>query len=431
MKKTPLETLNTRQIALPNKWAAKIVRVLLKLMQFRKDVAYQYAFDVGAMKGKPIILLADHATKDAYKYVLHGCTFCDPNVVIGYQNVFIKGLFKLLLKGGIIPKKLYQADQKSVAEMLKVIKMGGSLCLFPEGIQSTSGSTQPIFSATAKFLKKAGIHVVLCKSYGSYLVKPRYKKTENKGHQEYHYEILFTPRELTELSVEQIYDKLLERFTYNDFTWNRVARHKYIGGKGEPLAKGIDSILYRCPKCGKEFTLKTEGEKIICTNCNNTVVLNEYYDLLPYTDTDYLPYSSVDEWFKAQRKLVKEEVKAPFRYSYECEVYDLHTEKLTFQPFYPCGEGVITITNEYIHYKGTHHGEEMDKRFDVHGIPSFIFTPNQDNDFYYENVYYSFRPKTNREKVVKYMLLVEESHRLVDPSWDRISRDVYDEEDMR
>ena len=83
MKKTPLETLNTRQIALPNKWAAKIVRVLLKLMQFRKDVAYQYAFDVGEMKGKPIILLAAHATKDAYKYVLHGCTFCDPNVVIG------------------------------------------------------------------------------------------------------------------------------------------------------------------------------------------------------------------------------------------------------------------------------------------------------------------------------------------------------------
>ena len=73
----------------------------------------------------------------------------------------------------------------------------------------------------------------------------------------------------------------------------------------------------------------------------------------------------------------------------------------------------------------------MDKRFDVHGIPSFIFTPNQDNDFYYENVYYSFRPKTDREKVVKYMLLVEESHRLVDPSWDRISRDVYDKENVR
>ncbi len=426
MGKTPAEILDSRKIDLPNKRAVKIIRCLLKILQPKEKAIYKYHFDGKEMQDKQIILLADHATKPAFKYVLHGYPFIAPNVVMGYQNVFVKGLFKLLLKGGIIAKKLYQPDHKTVAEMLKVLKLGGSLCIFPEGIQSSSGSSHPIFSGTAKLIKKAGIPVVLCKSYGAYLVRPRYKKTENKGMQEFHYEILFTEEELKQLTVEEIYDKLLQRFTYNDFEWNKTARNKYEGKNKEPLAKGIESILYRCPKCGSEFALKTEGEDIICEACGNTVTLNEYYDLTPKTENDYLPYTSIDQWFKSQRKEVQKEVKEKFCYQYECELYGLHTEKLSFKPFYACGEGVVTITNEYIRYKGTKNNQEINKYFDIKGVPSFVFTPNQDNDLYYENVYYSFRPKTDRLKVIKYMLLVEESHRLVDETWDKISKDAYE-----
>ncbi len=426
MGKTPLELVNNRKIKLPKKSATKLLRFLLKFMGVKKGVTYKYSFDKKQMKNKQVILLADHATKSAYKYVMYGYPFVQPNIVVGYQNIFLKHLFKPLLNAGIIPKKLYQADQKALADMLKVLKLGGSLCIFPEGIQSISGSTHPIFTGTAKLLKKAGVTVVLCKSYGSYLVKPRYKKTENKGHQEFHYQILFTEQELKTLSVEEIYDKLLKEFKYNDFEWNKTAKNAYVGDKNEPLAKGIEGVLYRCPKCGSEFTLKTQGEDIICERCGNAVTLNQYYELTPKTDKDYLPYSSIDEWFKHQRKLVGEEVKSPFRYEYECEFYDLHTEKLNAQPFYRCGEGVVTITNEFLKYKGTRHGEKVDLTFEIKGMPSYVFVPNQDNDFYYDNIYYSFRPKKDKLKVVKYMLLVEEAHRLKDGGWDKVSRDAYE-----
>ena len=59
-----------------------------------------------------------------------------------------------------IPKLLYQPDTSCTRKMLKVIKSGGSLALFPEGIQSISGSTHPINPATCKFIKKAGLPVV-------------------------------------------------------------------------------------------------------------------------------------------------------------------------------------------------------------------------------------------------------------------------------
>ncbi len=425
MKRTPLEIVNNREISLPKKGYSRLLYFILKIMQSKSDVSYKYSFDTEKMKGKQVILLADHATKNAYKYVLYGYPFVKPNVVIGYQNIFVKGLFKLLLNGGIIPKKLYQADQKSVADMLRVLSMGGSLCIFPEGIQSSSGSTHPIFTGTAKLLKKAGVPVVLCKSFGAYMVRPRYKREDNSGHQEFHYEILFSEKDLQELSVEEIYQKLLERFRYNDFEWNKTARCKYNGKKGEPLAKGIETILYRCPKCGSEFTLKTEGEEIICEKCSNTVVMNESYDISPKTEGDYLPYSSIDEWYKDQRKAVQEEIKNPFCYEYECEAVDLHTDKICSEPFYKCGDGVITLTNEYIKYKGTRHGEEVDLTFDVKGIPSYIFTPGKENDFYYNNFYYCFRPKQNKNMVVKYMLLIEEANRLTNEAWDKVNKDAY------
>ncbi len=426
MKKTPLEMLSCREIKSPSKLYSIIFRFLLKLMQGRADVSYHYSFDKKEMQGKQVIILADHATVNAYKYVLYGYPFANPNVVIGYQNIFVKGLFQFLLRGGIIPKKLFQSELKSALEMLSVLKNGGSLCVFPEGIQSASGSTHPIFTGTAKLLKRAGVTVVLCKSYGAYLVRPRYKKEENKGHQEFHYEILFTEEELKTLSVSEIDAKLLERFKYNDFEWNKVVRNKYAGRKNQPLAKGIDALLYHCPKCNSEFKIKTKGEEIVCEHCGNTVILNEYYDLIPKTDKDYMPYASTDEWFKRQRKLVADEVQEHFCYQYECEVYDIHTDKLQSSPYYACGEGVVTLTNDTVRYVGTRHNQEVDLTFEVKNIPSFVFTPNQDNDFYYNETYYSFRPKTDRLKVVKYMLLVEESHRLKDEAWDKISREVYD-----
>ncbi len=424
MKKTPLTILNERQISLPKKRAARLMRLLLRVLCRGADVSYHYDFDAEKMKGKQVILLSDHATRDAYKYVLRGYPFIDPNVVIGYQNIFIKGLFGLLLRGGIIPKKLYQADPKSIMDMLKVLHMGGSLCIFPEGIQSTAGGNHPIFSGTAGLLKKAEVPVVLCKSYGAYLVKPRYKKSENRGHQEFHYEILFTAEEIKVLSVEEINERLLARFRYNDFLWNKSARYRYTNKK-EPLAAGIEGILYRCPRCGAEFTIKTEGEHILCTACGNTVLLNEYYDLIPRGEGDLLPYTSVYEWFLDQRAAAKREAEAGFLYEYECEMYDVHSDKLSFSPYYPCGEGKATITEKTVSYRGTRHGEEVDFVFDIKAMPSFIFTPNQDNDFYYDNIYYSLRPKSDRLRVVKYMLLVEEAHRLLDDGWDKISREAY------
>jgi hypothetical protein len=94
----------------------------------------------------------------------------DLNIVAGYQNFFSsKTNYFGMTQMNAIPKLLYQPDTSCTRKMLKVIKSGGSLALFPEGIQSISGSTHPINPATCKFIKKAGVLVILANSQGSYL----------------------------------------------------------------------------------------------------------------------------------------------------------------------------------------------------------------------------------------------------------------------
>ena len=149
--------------------------------------------------------------------------------------------------------------------MLRVLKRNGAIGLFPEGIQSTSGSTHPINPATAQFIKRSKANIVVCTTNGAYLATNRYSSDRKKGYIGVNYSLLFTPEMLEQLSEQQIYEQLLQKISYNDFAFNKVARNKYVGKK--PNAYGIDKILYKCPDCRAEHTLCVENDTVVCKNC--------------------------------------------------------------------------------------------------------------------------------------------------------------------
>ena len=419
-----LEIIANREVKLPKTGAMIFFRVLLFIKSLIAHPKYYYHFNKKEMKGRQVVLLSDHASRDTFYYTISGYNFVNPNVVIGYQNIFKRGLFKPFLDSGVIIKNLYEADLKAIKQMFDVVKMGGSLCLFPEGIQSTSGSTHPMNPSTIKFLKKLDIDVVLCKSFGTYLSRPRYSSSTRKGPIEIHYELLFTKNELKEKSVDDLYDKYLERFKYNDFKWNEIHHYRYKGK--ESNACGITKIIYYCPKCGSEFTLEEKGNHIKCSRCGNEVIIDDYYDIIKVDDA-LMPYKDIDEWYKAQRKLVQEEVKdEAFEVKYDVYSIDLYYDRLRKNQYYIDGEGIIIINKEGIRFNGTKKGEKVDILFELSNTPSFTFTPGKENDIYYHGQYYSFRPKNNNLKVVKYMLYVEEMHNMIDEAWNKVSRDVYD-----
>ncbi|MBO7375966.1 MAG: hypothetical protein J6V01_02580 [Clostridia bacterium] len=416
-KKTPGEIIESYEPALPTKTAAFAMRRLIGAATFGSGVKYEYLFDKKGMKGRQVLILADHASTDSYLYVLRGYPFVEPNVVIGYQNIFIRGIFGLFLKCGIIPKKLYEPDLRPVISMLRIVRAGGSLLLFPEGIQSMDGSTQPINPATAEFVKRCGIDVVLCKSHGAYLNHPRFDPVGRKGRLRFTYELLFTADELKELDAADIGRCLTDRFRYNDFAENRRIGSVYRGRHKN--AYGLEKILFICPFCKKRFSLKVEKDRVVC-ECGAGVRVGTDYSLIP-DDGLKLPFEGLDGWFAYERDQVRKDVSEPgFALSYPARLCRLNTSgrggEVTLT-----GEGRVTLKRGSFLFEGTENGAPVSYDMRTDRIPSAPFVSGRGNEFFYKGEYFRFIPKDRPGLPVYCLLAVEELHDLDDPKW-RLAR---------
>ena len=397
MGKDKTDNIKNMEIKSPNSVAYWI---LSRLTDIRFKPEYVYHFDED-MAGKQVIVIADHAAWDSFYYVMAGYRFNKLNPVVGYHHIFKRFMYTFLTKVmHSIPKKNFQQDMVSMKLMLKAVKNGRSLLIFPEGTQSKSGSNVSITPSTAGFLKKLGIPVVLCKSYGSYLARPLWKGKTFKGHQEFHYEMLFTPDQLKALDKDAIYEKMLDIFKYNDFKWNEEKGYEYRHEGGNAL--GLEKILYTCPKCHGKFTLVSTANEIKCS-CGMTAHLDSKFKLTG------VEFDNIDSWYKAQRKDVQ-------KASFEATFYVLNQEKLRYDYF---DEGQVVIDSTGISFN--------DMFFDIKKIPSLLATPGECNILYYDNRVFKIVPKGDKNIVIRNMILVEEYYAKQDPLWAKVLEDTYND----
>ena len=421
-KKTPGEIVSEYVPKKPKPLYAFLVRALIAISTVGKKAKFTYHFNKKEMRHKQVIILADHSSTDNYLYAIKGYPFVSPNVVIGYHNIFVKGLFRILLGAGVIPKRLYTPDMSTAISILRLIKHGASVMIFPEGIQSMAGSTQPINPATAALLKKCTVPVVLCKSYGAYLNRPRFDGEYRHGPMEFSYELLFSKKDLGEKSADEIYDILIDRFRYDDFLWN--SKKKYVYKGKHQNAFGLDRILFVCPRCGKHFSLRIENDDIVCV-CGNRIKVDGSYSLIPYEGSS-LAFERIDEWFQWQREVVRREVEKPgFSFSYEAEYQTIDTQTIGNDNCVSLGEGRITIDAEHFVYDGTNEGERFVLDIPIIAIPSAPFVSGHANEFFHNNDYYRFIPKETPALSVKILLMIEELHNLSDDIWRKACSDVY------
>ena len=230
-KKNLKEKLIGRKIKKPNAFLMTISMWVLGILNKLYKVKFSYDYAPGSLGDHPTILLSSHASRLEFVYTLYGFGRKDVNMVCGYQNILKKGIYPLFIGLGVISKYLYQPDIICVKQMLRVLKRNGTIGLFPEGIQSTSGSTHPINPATAQFIKCSKANVVVATSKGAYLATNRYSSDRKKGYIGIEYSLLFTPEMLKTLSEEEIYSMILQKISYNDFAFNKIARNKYVGKK--------------------------------------------------------------------------------------------------------------------------------------------------------------------------------------------------------
>lgn len=425
MKKDLRTKLINRKIEKPNRFLMTLLMWALRLVNRHYGVKFTYDYDPDSIKDGPTILLSSHASRLEFIYTLYGFGRKDINVVCGYQNILQKGVYHLLLRLGVISKYLYQPDFMCVKNMLRVLRRGGAIGVFPEGIQSSSGSTHPINPATAQFIKRSRANVVVCTTQGAYLATNRYSSDRKKGYIGVNYQLLFTPSTLEDASEQQIYERMLQSIRYNDFEFNKTARHPYVGK--ESNAHGIDNILYKCPDCGSEQTLFVEQDSIKCRHCGLQIRVNEYYDLVAVR-ANRLP-EDIDSWYKWQRRCVSREIRDDgFEMSLQASLCTVRVDKLRRPPHDReiLSVGTARLTNRGLCFEGALNGQGVSHCFDAGALYSLTFSTKGYLEFYYNNDYYMIVPEQSGKGLIKWTLAAEEIHNLYDENWRAASADVYD-----
>ena len=192
---------------------------------------------------------------------------------------------------GSIPKTKVMSDLDTVKNIMKVKEAGGIVGIFPEGQNTWDGHTLPMYFSTAKLAKLLKVPVVTARISGAYLSKPRWSRARRRGRITIRYDLAFTPEQLRKASTQEIDARVLELLDHDDYEFNRVHRHKYIGPN---RAEYAEIALFTCPQCREFANLRSSGNLLGCRECGYTVRLGLYGFFTPVSGT--CRFDTIREW---------------------------------------------------------------------------------------------------------------------------------------
>ena len=365
-------------------------------LKYGRKIKVKWHKNVSRLK-RPAIVLCAHGSFIDFIYAAKTLRKERPYFVSARLYFYHKILGKLMKKVGCIPKSMFTSDFENAKTCLKVLSNNRVLVMMPEARLSTVGEFEGIQDATYKFIKKSGATVYTLRCDGDYLANPKWGDGARSGALvEVNLNELLTPEQAKELTCEEFKEKVDSALYYNEYEW--LATHPEISYKSKTLAEGLENILYRCPKCGKLFSMKTKEHEIYCESCDFKDTLNGRYEF-----DGGVPFANIKDWYDWQNGLVKKQILEDENFKLESKVELRHATKgkgFTQK----AGDGVCTLDRNGLTYKGTDNGEEIEKFFPMSQIYRLLFGAGEDFEIYEGKQIWYFVPEEKRSCVIWYVV---------------------------
>ncbi|MHB1484158.1 MAG: lysophospholipid acyltransferase family protein [Saccharofermentanales bacterium] len=335
---------------------------------------YHHRVDKSAMSGvkPPYLVIAGHSCWLDY-IITCVCMFPVRMNYVGAYNFFRNRVLKFLFTFmGVIPKFQFTNDITSIKRMKNCIDHGRAVALFPHGCLSNEGKPGgfAVFGI-AKLVKFLNVPVVAIKTDGGYLTRPRWTKRARRGILESQVSLILTVDEITKLSNEEIYHRMMHAIDYDDYKWQRK---RMITFRGKKAAEGVEFVLYKCPKCLNEYTLRSEGDRMFCQKCGNIVRMNKYLMFEPQ-NADTIFFDGIDKWFDFQKKCLEKEIEDPsFELAAKTELKYNEPGKFGYQHQ---GFGELRLSRTAIIYTGSIMGEPSKLILPMKNIPMIPFSAGE------------------------------------------------------
>lgn len=415
-KQTLQQKLAARKLKQPPALIYRILVIVLRLLfQKKLGITIKREVDLKEYKG-PYIVVSNHASRLDYLYAVMAFYPHTLNFVAGYNEFFRSHLAFIFRLMQVIPKKNFVPDLYTIRETSRILKSGGRVVLFPEGMSSISGANQPCAIGSGKFLKHFGLPVLMMKIEGGYLTSTKYCLDERPGRVDVTISEFLSPEQIKSMSADDIQAKLDEELYHDDYEWNK--REFVSFEAGGRVAHNLHTLLFWCPKCNKEFTMRGEGDTIRCSSCGNGAMMNDYYELIPFDDDCVIP-ETPSKWFDLQRRHIylavkdkafqlKERVRLGVLPKYEY-LKNQDTSVIV-------GEGELTLDHSGFSYSGTREGKPFSFHIEPKQLPTFGMCTDISRFYtFFENEFLEFFPES--QSVEKWFLAAEEIHRLAGGQW--------------
>lgn len=358
-------------------------------------------------KEGPFVVIANHAA--ALDFVnLIGATKRPMHFVISssfYQTIPVPGVMPRL---GLIPKQQFQTTLADLRTMKRVIDEGGILVIYPTGLMSDDGRPTPLPAGTCKFLKLLNTDVYMAKNIGTYFSMPKWRKGGMRGGKTYLdvYKLL-DGASLADTDVEEIRVKMEEALDFDAYAEQERYLVKYQNGNN---IEGLENVLYMCPHCGREFTVKTRDTSVIyCDACGFCERADEYQFLHKESEVgEEIRYPS--DWNARIRAILRERVQSgeDGELSAKVEIQTVAAGKSRFEA---AGEGVITLTKDLFRIEGKVGGEDVDVSIPTASFATLPYKPGKYIELQHGSAIYRCLPEDGR-LAVKFIDLLYVFHRL-------------------
>ena len=268
---------------------------LLVWLRHRHDYAWEPA---PPLEG-PYLVLPNHA--NAFDQFFVALSFQKRHMYfVASEHAFRQKLVGFILRRFLAPISRVKgsADASAVRSILRTLRRGVPVCLFPEGNRSWDGRSQPLHPATGKLLKLAKVPVITYRITGGYLTDPRWGHSIRRGPIRGGAVRVYQPEELAKLSPEEL-TALVERDLWVDSSENALPY------PGRRLAEGLEEALFFCPKCGQIGSLRGEDRTFACA-CGLRTEFREDGHL-----SGDIPFASIAQWDAWQREKLRELARDP------------------------------------------------------------------------------------------------------------------------
>jgi DNA-directed RNA polymerase subunit RPC12/RpoP len=219
----------------------------------------------------PYILLVNHESFYDYYYVSRLAHPRRPTYLVNEYYCTRPILKTLAGNAGILSKKLFTRDMSTAVGILRMLRRGYPVVIFPEGRLSPDGRSNPIVEGGAGFYKRLKVDLVLARIEGAYFADPKWRKKKLRSTVRIRVERVLKREELQSIPDGEL-DGIIAAALYTDASAAPFNRYPQ-----RDKAKGLEGLLYRCADCGALYTTRGVGNELICTACGARHPLDERY----------------------------------------------------------------------------------------------------------------------------------------------------------